>query len=416
MSEGAIVVETAREPASAEELGRLAESFRTFNRVTRDLEQAYAGLKARAERVDARLHEANAELSRKVIELRRTTERLRATLDAAPCGVVTCDAEGAIDGVNRAAERLLGRAADELLGRRAAALRAKDGAPLLALAAEGGSLEGERVLAACDGARRRVASRVSHLPDGGRLETLADLTEVAHLRTQLGRLDTLAALGEMAAGIAHEVRNPLNGVEGFAGLLARAFDEGATPDRATALRYVDRIRRGVAEVDEIITNLLLWARPEKLVRTSFSARALFEEIAAEAPRAVAGGPALSLEGADDGRPFVGDRTKLKLALGNLVRNALEAAPAGGRVVVTYRRDAAGLDASVEDDGPGVAPEMRRRLFRPFSTDKASGTGLGLAIAKKLVECHGGELRLEDGTLGGARFVATAPDAAAGAAS
>lgn len=411
---GSLALETAAEgaaAASAAELARLAESFRTFNRVTRDLEASYAALKARAERIDARLADANAALAAKVGELGRSGARLHATLDAVPCGVVAVGADGSVEDVNRAAERLLGRAAAELVGRDAAALRAKDGAPLLAAATAAGNGTVERALAACDGARRRVASTVAALPDGGRLEILVDLTEVAHLRTQLTRLDTLAALGEMAAGIAHEVRNPLNGVEGFAGLLARALDGEGPLDRGQLARYADRIRRGVAEVEEIIASLLLWARPERLARSDFRVAELFAEIAAEAARLVPGGkaPALDVRGEDDGRALRADRMKLKLVFVNLVKNACEAAGSDGRVVVTYRRDRGGLEASVEDDGPGVAPEMRKRLFRPFSTDKASGTGLGLAVAKKLIECHGGDLRLGEGALGGARFVAHVPE-------
>jgi signal transduction histidine kinase len=405
------------EAASAAELARLAESFRTFNRATRDLEAAYAALKARADRIDARLAETNGELSAKVAELDRAGGRLHATLDALPCGVVIAGKDGSVERLNRAAERILGRAAVEIVGRDAAAVRGKDGAPLLLLAEPTASSAAERSLAACDGARRRVASHVVALPDGGRLEILVDLTEVAHLRTQLNRLDTLAALGEMAAGIAHEVRNPLNAVDGFAGLLMRALEGDAAPDKSQLLRYADRIRRGVAEVEEIIASLLQWARPERLSRSAFGARALCEEaVAALAkPRAEGAAARIEVAGEDDGAPIVADRVKLKLVLVNLVKNAVEAAGASGRVVVRYRRDRAGFEASVEDDGPGVAPEMRKKLFRPFSTDKASGTGLGLAVAKKLAECHGGELKLVEGVLGGAKFVLVVPEQAAAAA-
>ncbi len=402
----------AADAASAAELARLAESFRTFNRATRDLESAYAALKARADRIDARLADTNGELSAKVAELNRAGGRLHATLDALPCGVVVARADGVVEQLNRAAERILGRVAAEVEGRAAASLRGKDGAPLLLLGDPDAAPTIERTLSACDGARRRVASHTSALPDGGRLEILVDLTEVAHLRTQLNRLDTLAALGEMAAGIAHEVRNPLNGVEGFAGLLARALEVDGPPDKAQLLRYVDRIRRGVGEVEEIIASLLQWARPERLSRTPFGVRALCEDaVAALAkPRNDRTSAKIDLRGEDDGVPLVADRVKLKLVLVNLVKNAVEAAGPSGVVTVTFRKDRLGFEAIVADDGPGVAKEMRKKLFRPFSTDKASGTGLGLAIAKKLAECHGGELRLVDAERG-ARFVLFVPEAA-----
>src|SRR5262249_38152607 len=144
-------------------------------------------------------------------------------------------------------------------GRDVRAMSARDGAPLLALQIPGaGATPVERDVVSLDGSKRRVSSVVQTLEDGGRMEVISDLTEVSHLRTQLTRLDTLAALGEMAAGIAHEIRNPLNGIEGFAGLLARALASDEDVDRAQAQRYVDRVRRGVVEVNEIVTNLLLW--------------------------------------------------------------------------------------------------------------------------------------------------------------
>ncbi|HYC78293.1 MAG TPA: histidine kinase dimerization/phospho-acceptor domain-containing protein, partial [Planctomycetota bacterium] len=362
MNDGTITVEA--QAASTADLARLTESFRTFNRVTRDLESAYEALRVRADRIDERLKESHARLAAKVSELKRLADRLHATLDATPCGVVTCGADGVLDGVNRAAERLLGRPAAELVGRAAASLRGKDGAPLLLLGdGDGDARTAERVLVTFDGARRRVASTVSELPEGGRIETLSDLTETAHLRAQLNRLDDLAALGEMAAGVAHEIRNPLNGVEGFAGLLARALEADGALDRGQLARYVDRIRRGVSEVDEIIADLLMWARPEKLRCGEVRVAELCEQLRAEAPTLVGSPRHARFDVAvfDDGAPFLADGLKLKLILANLVRNALEAAGPDGRVRLEARRDASGLHVSVEDDGPGVSPEMRKRL-------------------------------------------------------
>jgi PAS domain S-box-containing protein len=407
----AVAALAASEPKS-EDVARLTESFAVFTRAARDLEDAYAALKTRAARIDARLEETNGRLSDKVVELRRAHGRLQATLDAVPCGVVVVNKDGFVDEANAAAERILGLGAAELVGRDAAALRAKDGAPLLLLSGANASDRAPRRLVACDGAVRRVASAWTDLQDGGGIEVLSDLTEVAHLRAQLNRLDTLAALGEMAAGVAHEIRNPLNGVAGFASLLSRALEGADGGDRSKLLRYADRIGRGVAEVEEIVANLLLWARPERLDVSTFSIRDLVLEVVSEKDRLVKG-PSLArvdLRGVDDGAPFPGDRVKLKIVLVNLLKNALEATGEKGRVVVEYRRDGTGFAASVEDDGPGISPEMRRKLFRPFSTDKASGTGLGLAIARRLAESHGGELRVEQGTLGGARFAVVLPEA------
>jgi signal transduction histidine kinase len=309
--------------------------------------------------------------------------------------------------VNRAAERILGRAEAELIGRDPRCVSGRDGTPLLLLG-RGTSAPGpaEREVLALDGSKRKVASTLAALPDGGALEVLSDLTEVAHLRAQLSRLDTLAALGEMAAAIAHEVRNPLNGIEGFTGLLARALQSGETHDPVQTGRYLDRIRRGVADVNEIVTNLLLWARPDRLVRSRFSLGELVAEVVADAP--VLSGSAAHAPVAVQPLPatlhLAADRMKLKIVLTNLLRNALEAVADGrGEVRVAAAVSDTGVRLSVEDTGPGVPEEVRKRLFRPFSTGKASGTGLGLAVARRLVEVHGGELNLVSGTSAGARF-------------
>jgi PAS domain S-box-containing protein len=395
------------DPTAGEDVSMLNESFRTFNRVTRDLESAYRVLQSRTEQVDARLREVNARLVAKVSELESVTGRLQAVLNLIPCGVVTTDASGAISSVNRAAERILGRAEAELIGRDPRCVCASDGAPLLLLGRAGAAPSHvEREVLALDGSKRRVVSTLASLPDGGALEVLSDLTEISHLRTQLSRLDTLAALGEMAAAIAHEVRNPLNGIEGFTGLLARALQPGAPPDPAQTARYLDRIRRGVADVNEIVTNLLLWARPDRLARSRFLLDELVAEVVADAP-VLSGSQvhaAIAVETASPGACLAADRMKLKIVLTNLLRNALEAVgEAAGEVRIASAVSDAGVRLSVQDSGPGVPEEVRKRLFRPFSTGKASGTGLGLAVARKLVEVHGGELNLVSGPDEGARF-------------
>lgn len=385
-------------------IGRLAANFEAFNRASKELETAYERLRRRADEVDARLRESNKRFVSKIGELDRVTSRLHGVLDAIPSGVVTTDADGFVASVNRAAERLLGRPARELVGRDARVLRSRNGTPLLRLAADDPSdVPSEREIESLEGARRRVASTVSLLDDGGRLEVINDLTEVAHLRTQLNRLDTLAALGEMAAGIAHEVRNPLNGISGFAGLLERGFEQGRGGD-AEMRRCVERIRKGVGDVDAIITGLLMWARPERLAKTRFDLRDLVVDAVAELS---------GFGGVDTVLPSYAvtveaDRTKLRIVLGNLLRNAREAAGEGGRVRIGTHKDGDVPNIVVEDSGPGIPAEVRGRLFTPFATTKADGTGLGLAIARKLTEVHGGELVLRAGSLGGARFVVVLP--------
>ena len=140
----------------------LNESFRTFNRVTRDLESAYRALQTRTEQVDARLRDANGRLVDKVAELESVTGRLQGVLNLIPCGVVTADASGAITSVNRAAERILGRAEAELVGRDPRCICGRDGAPLLLLGrASAFQTQAEREVLSLDGSKRKVVSTLA---------------------------------------------------------------------------------------------------------------------------------------------------------------------------------------------------------------------------------------------------------------
>lgn len=393
----------------------LEQGFRAFNEAARSLESVYARLESSARGVDRSLKDANRRLVDQVAALDRETAELGAIFNGIPCGVVACDAAMSLQRINSAAERMLGRPAVELVGRDVRSFRSADGAAILLLGREEllTQREQERTVTCLDGSQRTLVGTVEELPAGGWIEILTDRTEVRHLRSQVTRLDTLAGMGEMAAGIAHEIRNPLSAVQGFAALLQRQLDSGA-PERELLHRYCDRIRCGTREVDGIISNLLLWARPGAGHPELCDATELIEQVrtdALELLRTSGAGTRFSVNAAVRGVRVHVDRLRVKLAVNNLVRNALEAAGAAGRVELTARSEASRLMLRVDDSGPGIAPQMRARLFQPFSTSKAGGTGLGLALARRFVEVHGGEITVGTAQLGGASFEITLPQAA-----
>ncbi len=398
--------------AQAPELARLEETFKVFTETTRGLENAYENLSRRALRIDLELKRTNEDLQEKVAELEELSENRMSILQALPSGVVVLDAAGFVSCVNPAAERIIGRRAAEILGRAAEAVVGPTGDRLLVVECLGDRNRGvvEREIVALDGSRRHISFTVATLPDGGELQVLNDLTVVTRLREQIGRLDTLAALGEMAAGVAHEIRNPLNGIDGFAGLLERTLDR-SNSDPETLERYARKIRRGVREVNDIVTNLLTFAAPESIMSAPVAVSELIAEIVEELTKFNSGASArTSLEdGLPRGFTVPGDGVKLKIVVTNLVRNAIEAAGPEGRVAVGLERSADGkrLLVVVDDDGGGLPEEVRSRLFRPFTTTKASGTGLGLAIANKFTALHGGEITFKD-IPGGTRFTVSLP--------
>ncbi len=208
---------------------------------------------------------------------------------------------------------------------------------------------------------------------------------------EVGNLEQLAALGEMAAGIAHEIRNPLNAVEGFAGLLHRRL-AGTDPQSA---EYASKVLAGVRDANAIITDLLDFARPAELSREPVDLRALVAEVLAEVTS-----PDVRTELTVQGAPELqGDARRLRQAVRNLVLNADQALSGAGELVVTIERVGRDVVLRFEDDGPGIAPSVRDRLFHPFVTTKSEGTGLGLAMVHKIAMQHGGRVSCPERTRG-----------------
>ncbi len=240
--------------------------------------------------------------------------------------------------------------------------------------------------------------------------------EVARLRDQLAekdrelaRQERLAALGEMAAGVAHEIRNPLAGIQLFASLLERDL-----ADRPRAGELAARISSGVGTLDGIVSDILAFAgdREVELIPAPLRAAAV-EAMELVAPRRSALEATVQLDLAQFDCDVLADPTQLQRALLNLLFNALDAAGEGGQVWLECREDvvAGFVRVSVSDDGPGVPPELTQRIFNPFFTAKDSGTGLGLAIVHRIAETHGGSVRLSRREGGGAVFTLSLRSAA-----
>lgn len=364
----------------------LAAALRLFDETT----GALAGQVARLEQIlvvkQAELSEANA--------------RLAAVMAGVASGVVAIGLDGRVLSVNPAACAVLpglgiGSAWQDL---------AAESPALRVLAGEPGPLRAER-----SHHGRVLDARASALRDqGGHLtgavEVFDDVTEVRRLAERAERADRLKQLGEMAAGVAHEIRNPLNGIEGFASLLVRDLPEG---DKRR--RFAQLIVGGVRDLNRTVTGLLEFTRQRRLERRAHDPVDLVRSVV-EIASADAATAAISIVVADDwgGRGAVQvDGAQLKQVLLNLLRNAVEAAaeahPGSGRVAVTIEAVPEGLAIVVDDDGPGVPVESRQLIFTPFHTTKEHGTGLGLAVSFAIVQLHGGSLAVEDGPLGGARF-------------
>ena len=233
-----------------------------------------------------------------------------------------------------------------------------------------------------------------------------DLTEVMELEEQLRLKDSLARLGEMTAGIAHEFRNGLATIHGYGRLLE--LERLPTDYRP----FVQGIRDETEALGQVVTNFLSFARPTELALAPVEMTALVERAAEEVRAEVrARGGDVVVRG-EFGR-VDGDEVLLRQALSNLCRNAFEAcaqARIAPEIVIEGQRDPVHgvIRISVSDNGPGVPDGVADRVFTPFFTTKAQGTGLGLALVQKIVVTHNGRVTVATGDGGGARFVVTLP--------
>jgi signal transduction histidine kinase len=231
---------------------------------------------------------------------------------------------------------------------------------------------------------------------------------VAHSHRDSDQVRVLAGIGEMAARVAHEVRNPLNGIEGAAFYLGNRFTED--PE---ATEYVGLIRTEVARISAVAADLLSAARPVAPTLERFD----FAELARERCRLMAllqpEGNSLSIEASGPSVWVFGDRRQLSQVVDNLVENAVHAVDGTGRVrVLLSLVEVSALQQNarlvVEDDGPGLSEDARAKLFTPFFTTKPRGTGLGLIIVRKIVEAHRGSLAIESAAGQGTRMVVELP--------
>ncbi|MDE3216449.1 MAG: two-component sensor histidine kinase, partial [Gemmatimonadota bacterium] len=208
----------------------------------------------------------------------------------------------------------------------------------------------------------------------------------------------LSALGEMAGVMAHEIRNPLASLKGHAQLLAERMS-GDHPDR----RRVERVVHEAERLEALTTDLLDFVRSGPIDVKSADPAAL---VAAWAEEVAPGGLTVHAEGAPAAWPL--DAARLRQAVTNVMRNALQATAPGTRPDVTVQERDGRLEIAVRDFGPGIAPGDEERIFAPFYTTRATGTGLGLAVAQRVAQLHGGTITAANHPGGGAVFRLTVP--------
>lgn len=347
--------------------------------------------------------------------------------------VLVFDRDGRLSVLNPAAERLLGWARAASIGRKYGDLlgRADRLVELIERSLRTGESFSREVvsLAGAAGREAHLGAMVSPIRSGaseeradgageGVLCLLADLTEIKALRERVGLKENLAALGEMSAGIAHEFRNSLATIQGLARLIQRHSGNGGGT-AAPARDHAESILREVAAVEKVVQDFLRFARPVDPDLAEVDLGALVRDLRhdfLEDP----GNSGIEV-GVEGSFPrIVADAMLLRQALQNLLRNAAEAVLTGGgdddpgaasnraatrpRIVMRGEPDGiGGVRIVVEDNGPGIPPEVLPRVFQPFFTTKDRGTGLGLALVQKAAVVHDGRVEADSRPGEGARF-------------
>ncbi|UCC43324.1 MAG: PAS domain-containing protein [Candidatus Zixiibacteriota bacterium] len=430
-------VYTSQADSAIGEVAQFTESYASFNRIINSLQRQYIELKEEFQQQNDQLAETNRQLVEVTRRNLAVTEFLDSILSSISAGVIAIDHNGLITQFNPAASALLGIPGDDPVGlpyrevippgtpREANALRAMETGQTVDTV--------EKTVELMDGSclHLSVSTAILRTEDAramGAVEVFHDLSRVKKMEAEIARLNTLAALGEMAATIAHQVRNPLAGIGGFAALLKRDLEED-DPRQKT----VNKIIQGVESLNNTVSTLLNYTRSaevhkEELDFNEFLASCvegfLHEHcemvadfrIEVAPPERTAPEPLLT---ALDSRLF-------RELLNSVFTNAMEACDGTGVVTISCRKlprqSAAqrygnrlllGLDETVieiiiDDNGPGIEPRARESLFRPFFTTKQGGCGLGLAMAWKIVKAHGGDLLADDRQEGGARFTILLP--------
>jgi len=381
------------------------------------VENPSAFMAASMQGVIQRLREQEKELERlHRIEKDRAeqTERLSEEVTRnMPAGLLVVNSTGIISSANPAAEQVLGIRG---LAFRRYSEALDEGSELTALVAEclknGKIFRREEVKHSSPGGEgKRLGVTISPIRRGegkinGAICLLTDLTELAALQQQVQLKENLAALGELSAGIAHEFKNALATISGYAQLIRSESQAGEAHD------YAENILEQTRNITHVVTEFLKYARPLDISTEAVPLQPIIERVVSEIGEAM---PKIRIRCEGLFGSVAGDEGLLRQAFLNLARNAAEAsagAANGGRVLLRgegVRQNENGFQrVTIFDNGAGIPADVREKLFRPFFTTKANGTGLGLAVVQKIIVQHGGQVRARNRSEGGAAFIVTLP--------
>jgi PAS domain S-box-containing protein len=391
-----------------EDITLLQQSFESFNKATADLQRAYSRLEERFAGLNKELEEKNVQLVKTVAEKEQTKNYLHNILESLINGVIVTDLAGQIQTMNQCAEMFSGVCQAGVIGQHVSILFGSmvvNDWPTIDLAEYFKGESGHKVK--INGRTLEIFCSPFKSPGGaviGSVFILRDITRVEKLEDMAKRTEKFAAMGEMAANIAHEIRNPLGSIELFASLLLKNLQDKKDRER------VVQIISSVKNVDNKISNLLMFTRKQSPKMKKIDLQYILAEVIDFSEQIMEQGDIdVSVRYADQEACIEGDAEMVKQVFLNIILNAQQAMPDGGILKIKMVTTSGGImpdDLSLievvfQDSGPGIAKENLSRIFDPFFSTKEGGAGLGLAIVHNIVSQHNGSINIENSLQGGA---------------
>lgn len=374
--------------------------FENFNENAQRLEASYKQFQDRVREIDQEMAYTNERLNKKVEELNNLTRYLNSILESMHSGVVAINMEGKITTLNSFAEKILKVKAIDVMGKDVKSILSHISGfvdLLIESLLKRENIHNLERMIGTNGTTKYIESSISILRNDngditGVLEIFHDLSEIHELKGRLQSASNLVSVGTMAASVAHEIRNPLNGVEGFAHILEREL-EGENQ------KLVKNIIRGTKNINRIVTDLLLLARPIRLNLRKYELSKIIDKalvfISQELNKSGNKKIRIKREYSCLNDSALCDPERLQQAFLNIMLNATQSMPDGGQITVFTREltinNKPVIQIGFNDTGYGISDNAIKKIFEPFFTTKSDGTGLGLAIVRNIIELHDGNV-------------------------
>ncbi len=386
----------------SKEIQTLIQNMEAFNEVTAQLQNSYDELQGRVKKLDLELSDKNDELKKNLAEKERVKNYLNDILESQTNGVIVVDRAGIITTCNKTTGSITGIKPQSCLGK-----SLNEVFPLFeSVVARLGKSRGETIsqdkdIPNANGGTLYIRISASPVWDnhGGQIGTiliLQDMTEFRRMEELAQRNQRLREMGEMAAGIAHEIRNPLASIELFASLLKKDLEGDSEKED-----LVQHIRAGVQNMDRIISTLLLFAKSAQPSRQQCDINLLLTECLEGINNVMVPENINVIRKSSSGTLLAnGDRELLRQVFPNLINNAIQAMPEGGELSLTTQKSSVHnngstkrqyISVTVTDTGVGMSADNLAKIFNPFFTTKDKGTGLGLAISHNIIKAHQGTI-------------------------